>query len=93
MIGDVDIDELLVSVSTQEESESFKITNTEQLIDDLEYLNGTDLVRLPAKNGGKTYLYTFNENPDTIQIAPVTSGTQCEVSDAVSDIDDCSLLA
>lgn len=92
-VGDVEIDELLVSISTQEESKGFKISNVEQLIDDLEYINGTDLVRLPAMNGGKTYNYVFNENPDTIQIAPIIDGTQCEVSDSVTDIDDCSLLA
>ncbi|MEK6819673.1 MAG: hypothetical protein AABY03_00555 [Nanoarchaeota archaeon] len=88
-IGDVDVDEILVSISTQTETGSFTITNAEQLIGGLEYFNSTNLVRLPDKNGGKTYFYNFNDRPDSIKIAPLIGGTQCEVSDTVTDIDDC----
>ena len=88
-IGDVEIDSLLISISTQEESGSFTLTNEEKLISDLKYFNDTDLVRLPVKNAGKTYFYNFNDRPDSIKIAPLISGTQCEVSDTVVDIDDC----
>ena len=88
-IGDVDVDEILVSISTQTETGSFTITNAEQLIGGLEYFTGAGPVKLPDKNGGKTYFYNFNDRPDSIKIAPLIGGTQCEVSDTVTDIDDC----
>jgi flagellin-like protein len=88
-LGDVEIDSLLVSVSTQTETGSFTMTNVEQSISGLEYFTGAGPVKLPAKNAGKTYFYNFNERPDSIKIAPLISGTQCEVSDTVVDIDDC----
>ncbi|MBI2043212.1 hypothetical protein HYT25_02375 [Candidatus Pacearchaeota archaeon] len=92
-IGDIDVEGVLVSISTQAETTPFTLTNEEQLINGLEYFNGTDLARLPPKNSGRTYFYDSSTRPNTIQIAPIISGVQCEVSDVVSDIDDCSLLA
>ncbi|MEK9185031.1 MAG: hypothetical protein AAB866_02610 [Patescibacteria group bacterium] len=92
-IGDVDVDSVLVSIATRIETGSFTITNEDQTIAGLKYLDGSSPVKLPAKNGGKTYLYDFDARPNAIQIAPIIDGTQCEVSDVVTDIDDCSLLA
>ena len=90
-IGDVEIESLLVSISTQAGAEPITITSNLQTISGLTYFGGTPegQVKLPLKNGGKTYLYDFDTRPDIIQIAPLIGGTQCEVSDVVADIDDC----
>ena len=95
-IGDVEIDEVLVSVSNNVGSESFKLTNDEQIISGVSYFSGAnpENVKLPSKNGGKTYNYTWSQGIATsIKIAPIIDGTQCEISDAINDIDDCSTLA
>ena len=96
-IGDIDVDEVLVSISDNFGTSSFRINNTEQTIPGLTYLNGMALVKLPGKNGGKTYTYESSdwdsENiPITIQIAPFINENQCETSDSVTEIDDCALL-
>jgi flagellin-like protein len=91
VVGDVNVDEVLVSVSSNSSSQSFKLSNTEQTISGLTYLNGTAAVRLPEKNGGTTFVYTF-DGARTIKIAPIISGNQCEVSDSIPALDDCSLL-
>ena len=105
-LGDVDVQEVLVSISGDVETKSFKISNVEQTIEKLTYLNGASPqpVKLPSKNGGKTYEYSWNFMPDpttgkftnlvnSIRIAPIIDGTQCEISDSSSEIDNCLLLA
>lgn len=94
IIGEIDVDAVLISVSGEGEVKSFKITNENQQISNLTNYGstgfGTDNVTLPGKNGGKTYVTNyFTIQPDLIQIAPIISGKQCEVSDSLSEIDDC----
>ncbi len=91
--GDVNLDEVLISVTNGVETKSFKISKTSQTVAGLTYLNGTSTVSLPPKNGGITYIYSWTSDaPKTIQIAPVIDGEQCEVSDSISQIDNCNLL-
>ena len=97
-IGDIDVNEVLVSISGKGTMKSFEITNEEQTIANLANYSsgvfGTDLIKLPEKNAGLTYIASgFSEKPDLIQIAPVVKGKQCEISDSLSEIDDCSSLA
>ena len=96
-IGDVDVDEVLVSITGEEGTSMFKISNEDKEIDggDLAYLNGVppQQVKLPSKNSGKTYVYYFGSEPTSVQIAPIIDGTQCDVSDAVSNLDDCDTIS
>ncbi len=96
-IGDIDIDELLVSISGDMNSKSFKLDNEEKSIAALKNTIGGSLVKLPGKNGGSTYIYNmtgggFSGKPDSIELAPIINEKQCEVSDSSSEIDDCLLL-
>lgn len=94
-IGDISIDEMLVSITGAGGSKTFTITNTPQEITDLTYLSGESPVKLPEKNGGITYEYVWGSNdpfPDLIKIAPVINGKQCEISDTLAGIDNCSIL-
>ena len=93
-VGDVEVEEVLISISNDAGSESFKLSNEEQTSSGLTYFGGTSPVKLPGKNGGKTYLYDWNQGkPGTIKIAPIIDGTQCEISDTMNEIDDCSTLS
>ncbi len=93
-MGDVEVDEVLVSISTDAETKSFEIGKSNLTIENLTYLDGSSPVKLPNKNGGKTYLYQWaGFQPTSIKIAPVIDGTQCEMSDSSSDIDSCLLLS
>jgi len=98
-IGDIDVDEVLVAISGEGTSKSFKISNTEQSIPNLiNYPSGTPTIKLPSKNGGLTYTYDLTGGgfsmmePDSIQIAPIIKGKQCETTDSLSDIDNCLSL-
>ena len=93
-IGDVDVDGVLVAISSAGAVKSFEITNTATPITNLgPYPSGTGDVELPGENAGKSYVTNyFDDEPDLIEIAPIIGGTQCGVSDSISDIDDCSIL-
>jgi len=93
-IGDIDIDKLIISLSEEiKGTKSYTLTNTEESIDSFYYRTNPQIfsgdVKLPEKNGGRTYIL-YNFGPvDSIQIAPVVNGQQCEISDSLSEIDDC----
>lgn len=96
-IADVEVDSVLIAISSAGAVKSFEITNTPDTITNLaNYTStgfGTDLVFLPGENAGSTYITNyFSSEPDLIEIAPIIGGTQCGVSDSISDIDDCSIL-
>lgn len=93
-LGDIDVEKVIVVISSVGETKSFEITNTEQTIANLANYGsigfGTDLIKLPSKNGGKTYITNyFTTSPDSIKIAPVIKGKQCEASDELTQIEDC----
>lgn len=94
IIGDVNVDKIIVSVSSTGAVKSYSITNIPQIIPGLVMYSGTnpnDII-LPGKNSGLTYNATeFNSAIDLIKIAPVIGGNQCEVSDSLSQIEDCSI--
>lgn len=95
-VGDVDIDGLLVSVSGKSGTKSFKITN--EAISFVKKYNGLygDVINPPKENSGLTYILNLNEigieSANSITIAPIIKGTQCDVSDSLSRIDNCKLL-
>lgn len=96
-IADINIDDALVSIASNAETKSFRLTNEEQTITGLTYYSdGSPNVKIPGKNSGITYVYTWSDDgnpPNTIKIAPTISGKQCDISDTIGGIDDCGLLA
>jgi len=94
-VGDINVSKIIVSVSSGGSVKSYQITNTAQTITNLVMYSGTTPanVILPGGNSGLTYNATgFTTKIDSIQIAPVISGTQCEVSDALSEIENCMFM-
>jgi len=93
-IKDIDVDRVFVSVFAMGETKSYEVNNTESIVAGLgPYPSGSGSVKLPGKNAGLTYIASgFSEKPDLIQIAPVVNGKQCEPTDSLSEIDDCSSL-
>lgn len=85
-IGDINVDKLIVGVSSASSTQSYTLTNTAGAVSGL-----VGSSKLPDKNAGLTYTTTnsFANQPDSIKIAPVIGGTQCEVADSISDIQNC----
>jgi len=96
-IGDIEVDEVLVSISSAGDTQSYILTNEDDVtVDGLgNYPTpdfGVDLIQLPGKRGGKTYVANgFSSEPDLIKIAPTIGGRSCDVSDSLSHIESCSL--
>ncbi len=91
-IGNIDVESVLVGISTKETSKTYTIPGT--------YPNevkkyGTggawgEALLLPGKNGGMTYVTkAFTKKPDSVKIIPVINGEQCDVSDVLNEIDLC----
>ncbi len=97
-VADIDLTSLLVSVSGEGESKSFKLTKqglTNSYL--FKYPNKEQPVYIPEKNSGQTYILDINlagiSKPSLIQVAPVVGEKQCEVSDTLSQIDNCLALS
>ncbi len=90
-IGDIEVDSVLISVSAGGSTNSYTLTNEEQPITGLgPYPSGEGEVSLPGKNAGLTYIASgFPERPDLMKIAPIINDQQCEVSDTLSEIENC----
>lgn len=91
-VKDIVIDKLVVSVSYPlGETRSYTLTKNDSSVDGVyPYPEGSGAVKLPGKNSGKTYMVdTGMGKPDSIQIAPVINGQQCEISDSLFEIEDC----
>ncbi len=90
-IGDIEVDEVIVSVSSEGSTNSYTLNNTASTVSGLgPYPSGSGDVNLSSKNAGLTYIASgFTEKPDLIRIAPVIGEQQCEISDTVSNIELC----
>ena len=95
-LGDVDVDKVIISISSADKIQSYTITNTLSNVDGLKpvpYSSGSTQVVLPLKNSGLTYNATgFSSEIDSIKIAPVIKGNQCDVSDTLTQIENCQLI-
>ena len=93
-VKDIELSEILVSVSGGGESKSFKLAK-EGLTNEylFTYPKKEQPVFMPEQNSGKTYLFDTNladiAKPDLIQVAPIVGGKQCEVSDSIEQIENC----
>jgi hypothetical protein len=99
-VGDIDVNEVLVAISGQGSTISFKIPKEDTQIDHVSPYNGLPgaAVSLPDKNAGKTYVFNLatgfaSTEPDLVELAPIIGTNQCGTSDSLDEIDSCSLLA
>jgi FlaG/FlaF family flagellin (archaellin) len=94
-IKDIDVDEVTIGVSYNGETKSFKILKTLSQVPNVRYYNGTINVALPSKNSGVAYAYDFGTAfgttnfPDSIEVAPMINGNQCEISSSIQEIGSC----
>lgn len=93
-IGDIDVDKILVLISSVQSSESIEIYNGAIYSHVKDYGdNYNDSINLPGKNAGLTYVASgFSNKPDLIEISPVINENVCGISDSLSEIDNCLLL-
>jgi hypothetical protein len=99
-IGGEDVESVIVSIFAKGEGKSFTITNEETQIPFVanykSTLFGEDLIKLPGKDSGATYIYNWGESllegPDSIQVVPIIGGNQCGVADTVSSFDICETI-
>jgi hypothetical protein len=95
-IGNVDVEKIIVAIDSPELSQSYEIYNESSLVSGLTYYPASGPnVALPSKNGRKTYQTEaiFPSKISLIKIAPTISGTQCEVSDKIPQIENCDLIS
>jgi len=92
-IKDVNVDKVIVGVSSENATKLYEITSTLQTIADLKPVPSGTQVKLPDKNSGLSYNGTgFTEKIESVKIIPIIGGTQCEMSDSLSQIENCALL-
>lgn len=95
-IENIDVEEVLVGISAGGESASFRISENPSQIDNLVmYPTGSSEIILPSKNSGLSYVFNMEGAglsiiPDLISIAPVIGGSQCDISDSMGEIVQCS---
>ena len=91
-VKDINIEELIISITMENSSRTFTMYNESRNITGLtNYPLGTNNVKLPGQNRGKTYFASeVDAFPSSIEIAPKINGIQCEISDSIFDIQDCS---
>ena len=97
-VGDIDLEKVIVLISGGGTTQSVELSATGPTKDYLKPYGGSygGAVTMPGSNGGKTYVMNLAHvdvgitgKPDVIKIKPVISGTQCEVSDSISNIEPC----
>lgn len=95
-VGEVNVEKILVSVTSQEMSKGFEIkqgSSDKIKFSDTEYGNP---IYAPEKNSGITYtlkLESLTGTPKTVKISPTIEGTQCGVVDELYEITNCNLLS
>lgn len=74
-VGDIELSDVLVSISGGGVMESFHLKDEEEDV--------------PGANSGLTYELNFNDVPDLIEIYPVVKGKRCDKTDSLSEIERC----
>ena len=93
-VGNIDIEGILVSISGNSGAKSF-IIKANSSFSYVKMYNGAygASLSLPGKNSGLTYVVSnINigvSDADSVAIAPIISGNQCEVSDSINELGSC----
>ncbi len=98
-VDDVDLDEVIIVITSAGSSNSYTIKKDAQIISNIKPYNKSysDPVRSPGENSQRTYVLNtdaegITTRPESIEIAPVIEGKQCEVSDSITEIVYCTAL-
>jgi len=96
-VGEVTLDELVISISSGGASKTMKLTSTDAGLTYLKTYPDTPGAVMPENNSGKTYILNMTNasltgSPDSIQIASVIGGQKCQTSDSLESIEECSSL-
>lgn len=88
----VSVDYLLVAVSSGNEAKTFKLYDTDTVVDEvIPYDSGSTFVRLPTNESGTSYIIYWGDSaPEKIQIAPSVNGKMCNVLDEILEIPFCN---
>lgn len=92
--GDIEVDKLIVAVSGKTNSTSVDLSETAN-VKLTPYGIGANAIegtKIPEKNAGKTYLLKVYDEigiPESLKIAPVINGVQCDIIDSLNEIDEC----
>jgi hypothetical protein len=93
-VKDIELDQLIIAISSNSEQQGYTLTNESQTIEGLERYpdNESDLI-LPSTNRGFSYKAgPFEDIIDNIEISPVINEQQCGTADSMSNIESCDLL-
>jgi len=94
-IGDINVDNVLVSISGEGKTKSFEIENSAGTITGVvNYPDRSSSIQLPDIDSGLTYIYDmsiggFTTTPESISLAPTIKGKRCEVADSLYEIERC----
>ncbi|MFH1503617.1 MAG: hypothetical protein ABIE36_03085 [Candidatus Diapherotrites archaeon] len=96
-ITDIEVQAIVISILAEGNSKSFTLTNDSTVIANLRNYKGSvgESVKLPGKNEGLTYVASGFEGAnkiDWIKISPIIDDKQCESTDTISQVEDCTLL-
>mgnify|MGYP001612487684 CR=1 FL=1 len=92
-VGDIDIDGVAVTLVDADGSKSFELKKNAGIISGLKNYDGTTSIKSPDKNEGATYNATNVGKTDSVRIAPIINGKQCDVSDSINEIENCLVFA
>ena len=93
-VGDIDIDGVIVTFIGEWGDKSFSIMKgSGEIISELKNYDNTPSIKAPEKNAGLTYIATSVKKIDSIRIAPIINGKQCDISDSINEIDNCLVFA
>lgn len=93
-IEDIDLDGIIVRISSAGESKSYTIKKDTTAVAGLSNYSRGSTITLPGANSGVTYIATgIANNPDSIDIVPIVKGKQCDISDSINQIDSCRALS
>lgn len=103
--GDIEVDNVLISILADGNSRSFTLTNENTLIESpsVRYYNGVNVgtpsvpepVKLPVKNAGLTYHiggFIGITKIDKVSIGATIEGKACESTNSLTQIDNCNLF-
>lgn len=93
--GDANMEKIIVSISAGGNSKGFTLGDNASIVEGLySYPSRQTNLTMPQKNSGLTYIATgFYQSPEWVKIAPVVDGKQCDATDTIYDIYDCSLFS
>ncbi|PIO08615.1 hypothetical protein COU59_00910 [Candidatus Pacearchaeota archaeon CG10_big_fil_rev_8_21_14_0_10_34_12] len=93
-VGDVRIDSVLMAFSGASASKSFELKDGSNFSYVKSYSGSySGTLSLPEKNSGITYIVDLSglgvSDASSLKISPIIEGTQCEVSDSISELGSC----